>query len=84
MSDAPNYRSGQDRNDPNARSHTYVETTDGLLPMCSYGWNRSDGEAFSIFRSSYGTEGKCKICRKRLAAGLGPVEKAFPHKTRWL
>lgn len=79
------YRAGQDRNEPNALSHTYAEMTDGnLWPMCGYGWNRSDGEAFSIFRSSPGTEGRCKLCRKNVEAGNAPTRKGIKHKTRWL
>lgn len=78
------YRSGQCRNDDNALMHTYVETSEGLFPMCGYGWNRSDGTRFSIFRGSPGTTGDCKICARRIAAGLPPVMDGFPHKTRWL
>ena len=47
-------RSGDCRNSAPGRvvSHTYAETEEGLFPMCGYGWNRSDGKAFSIFRGS--------------------------------
>jgi hypothetical protein len=78
------YRSGQCRNDRYAKTHTYAETADGLYPMCGYGWNRSDGTGFSIFRKTPGTQGECKLCQKNLAAGKAPVTDAFPHKTRWL
>ena len=78
------YRSGQCRNDPNAKDHTYVETDEGLLPMCGYGWNRSNGERFSIFRGSPGTEGACKLCQKNVAANKSPIKLGFPHPTRWL
>lgn len=78
------YRSGQDRNEPNALSHTYAETKDGLFPMCGYGWNRSDGDYFSIFRSSPGTEGDCKLCRKNLRAGKPPKKDGWEHETKWL
>ena len=79
------YRRGTCRNDENALTHTYAEMSDGeLWPMCGYGWNRSDGERFSIFRSSPGTEGDCKLCRKNVAAGKPPVTDGFPHKTRWI
>lgn len=77
-------RSGQDRNNEHALSHTYAETADGLFPLCGYGWNRSGGYSFSILRGTPGTEGDCKLCRKRLLAGEPPVIEAFPHKTRWL
>jgi hypothetical protein len=84
------YRRGQCRNDGHdgyraGCSHTYAMMADGeLWPMCGYGWNRSDGEAFSIFRSAPGSEGDCKLCRKNVAAQKPPVFDGFPHKTRWL
>ena len=78
------YRSGTDRNDQSALTHTYIDDEDGLWPMCGYGWNRSDGDRLSIFRGSPGTEGRCKLCRKNVAAGKPPVKDGFPHKTKWL
>ena len=79
------YRRGQCRNDERALSHTYAIMADGeLWPMCGYGWNRSDGDAFSIFRGAPGTEGDCKLCRRNVAAGRAPVFDGFQHKTRWL
>lgn len=79
------WRSGQCRNTETALQHTYVEDKSGdLWPMCGYGWNRSNGTAFSIFRGSPGTEGDCKLCQKNLRAGKPPVKEVFPHKTRWL
>lgn len=79
------YRRGQCRNNENALSHTYAMMDNGdLWPMCGYGWNRSDGDAFSIFRSMPGSEGDCKLCRKNVAAAKPPLFDGFPHKTRWL
>lgn len=78
------YRSGQCRNNPRALTHTYCETEEGLFPMCGYGWNRSNGEAFSIFRGAPGTEGACKLCRKNVAAGRAPYSEGWPHPTKWL
>lgn len=79
------YRSGQCRNDPNAMSHTYAMMSDGeLWPMCRYGWNRSDGESFSIFRGSPGTQGACILCARNVAAKKPPIYKGSTHKTRWL
>lgn len=79
------YRSGTDRNNPAALSHTYAETSEGeLLPMCGYGWNRSNGTRLSILRGAPGTEGDCKLCRKNVASGRAPVAQGFPHRTRWL
>lgn len=79
------YRSGQCRNNDYALTHTYAEMSDGnLWPMCGYGWNRSDGNRFSIFRGSIGTEGDCRLCRKRMLKGLPPVTDGWPHKTKWI
>lgn len=83
----PNFRSGSCRNavyPSEVKSHTYLETEEGLFPMCGYGWNRSNGDGFSIFRGSHGTEGNCKLCQKNLASGKDPVFDGFPHKTKWL
>lgn len=85
MSEVAFYRSGQCRNSNGAMSHTYAEMSDGeLWPMCGYGWNRSDGHRFSIFRGSPGTEGDCLICRRNVAKKKAPVMEGFDHKTRWL
>ena len=85
MSRVIGYRSGQDRNDEQALSHTYAMTAaGGLWPMCGYGWNRSGGHRFSIFRGSPGTQGDCKLCARNVERGKRPVHRGFPHKTRWL
>jgi len=80
------YRSGQCRNDEKALSHTYAQMTDGKLwPMCGYGWNRSNGTSFSIFRGAPDTEGDCLICRRRVAAQKPPLtDGGIRRKTRWL
>ena len=53
MSKVIGYRSGSCRNSDDALSHTYAMTAAGnLWPMCEYGWNRSDGHRFSIFRGA--------------------------------
>lgn len=83
------YRAGEDRNEAaygrRSTIHTYAMMDDGeLWPMCGYGWNRSDGTRFSIFRNAPGTEGDCKVCGKNVAAGRLPVFDGFPHKTKWL
>lgn len=90
---------GRNEGEDKQHSHLYVlvsQPTDvaamvglrartGYLPMCRYGWNRSDGEGFSIFRGHRGARGLCKICQKRLAAGLPGVEsKPGSHKTKWI
>ena len=79
-----NYRSGKCRNEENVKSHTYMYIDGELYPMCGYGWNRSDGAAFSIIRGEPETEGDCKLCQRNLAAGKEPVMDGFPHKTKWL
>lgn len=79
------YRSGSDRNEEHALTHTYAMISDGgLLPMCGYGWNRSGGTRYSIFRGSPGALGDCKLCLNNIAAGKPPVADGFPHKTKWL
>lgn len=79
------YRSGTDRNDESALTHTYADMADGnLWPMCGYGWNRSNGDRFSIFRGSPGTQGDCKVCERNVRLGKPPVTDGFPHKTKWL
>lgn len=85
MSRVVGYQAGQDRNEDYAMSHTYAITVAGnLWPMCGYGWNRSNGNRFSIFRAPPGTEGDCKICARNVADGRRPVWRGFPHKTKWL
>lgn len=44
------------------------------LPMCRYGWNRDNGESYSIWRGNWGNDGLCKICLRRARAGLNGVE----------
>lgn len=64
-------------------SHLYLFDGDDYYPMCGYAWNRSRGEAFSIFRGHVGAKGICKLCEKNKAKGLTGVPP-WPHKTRWL
>lgn len=79
------YRSGQCRNTDDALSHTYAEMDNGeLWPMCGYGWNRSNGHRFSIFRGTPGSQGDCLICMRNVAAKKPPVCEGFEHKTKWL
>jgi hypothetical protein len=67
-------------------SHLYAILPDhDYMPMCRYGWNRSDGEGFSIFRGHSGARGLCRTCQKRAAANLPPVPGVpGSHKTKWL
>jgi hypothetical protein len=68
------------------RSHLYAELDGGdYLPMCRWGWNRSDGAGFSIFRGHMGARGLCAICQRRREEGKQPVDaKPGSHKTRWI
>jgi hypothetical protein len=85
MSNVVGYRSGQDRINERALSHTYAMTAaGGLWPMCGYGWNRSNGSRLSIFRGTPGTEGDCYLCARNVKAGKRPVHRGFRHKTKWL
>ena len=86
MSAVVRYVTGVCRNAPNAsRHHLYAYTKAGnLWPMCDYGWNRSDGERFSILRGWTSARGACALCERNAALGKRPVYRARPHKTRWL
>lgn len=86
MSEVIDYIVGADRNNPDlARAHMYAITKAGhYWPMCDYGWNRSDGERFSILRGNGSARGVCKLCEKNIELGKRPVIKPRKHKTRWL
>ena len=74
---------GQDRNEDEAVAHLYDGTfTDPGNPMCVRGWNRSDGEGYSIFRNS-GYKRICKVCLRRAAEGKASVPSR-KRKTKWL
>ncbi len=82
------YVEGMDRNDQNkVVSHIYAYSTVDPAsiegPLCSRGWNREDGHGFSIFRGQRSDRGTCKVCRKRMAEGCGPVP-ARDRKTKWI
>jgi len=78
------YITGQDRNDDKLVAHIYKGTVDEPgLPMCVRGWNRSDGERYSIFRNIVGDSGICKVCLRRAIKNL-PGMESRKRKTRWL
>ena len=78
------YITGLDRNDQHLVAHLYKGTFgDPGLPMCVRGWNRSDGEEYSIFRNNIGDSRICKICSRRALAGKEGVPSR-KRKTRWL
>lgn len=76
---------GRNEGEDKQHSHLYALTEKGdYWPMCIYGWNRSDGESFSILRGHAGRKGLCKICQKRKDKGLDPIYKGANRKTKWL
>ena len=77
---------GRNSGEERQHSHLYAINDKGeYLPLCIYGWNRSDGARFSIFRGHTGARGLCKICDKRRKQGFGGIEDAAgSHKTKWL
>jgi len=76
---------GACRNEPDeSRAHLYKYVDNELYPMCGYGWNRSNGNAFSILRGWGSQRGTCKLCENNVKAGKQPVMDGFPHKTKWL
>lgn len=78
------YVTGLDRNDQHLVAHLYRGTFNNCgSPMCARGWNRSDGESYSIFRNNVGDAGICKICLRRAEQKKDPIETAH-RKTRWL
>ena len=44
-----------------------------MNPMCRFGWNRDDGEAYSIWRDNLGENGVCAVCLRRAQKGLPGV-----------
>lgn len=78
------YITGLDRNDQHLVSHLYTGTFNEVgAPMCARGWNRSDGEGFSIFRNNEGDAGICKVCLRRAEEKRDPVP-SVKRKTRWI
>jgi hypothetical protein len=70
------YILGLGRDYPHPRTaHLYKgDFSDPGLPMCRKGWNRNDGQGYSIWRGNMGRDGVCKICLRRARAGLDGVE----------
>lgn len=46
---------------------------DYKFPMCRRGYNRENGQAYSIFRGHVSTKGICKICLTRASKNLSGV-----------
>lgn len=49
---------------------TFAEPGD---PMCARGWNRDNGQTYSIWRNNIGERGICQICLRRAKKGLKGV-----------
>jgi len=78
------YITGHDRNEPDVVTHIYKGNfSDPGLPMCVRGWNRSDGEGYSILRGNVGNVGLCKICVRRTLSGKDGVSSR-KRKTKWI
>ena len=76
---------GLDRNEQHAiRSHLYeVMEPYALVPMCEFGWNRSDGTSFSIFRGNVSKRGTCRVCIRRRDSDLPSVSEPKGHP-KWI
>lgn len=80
------YITGQDRNDSEGKlvTHLYKGAfREPGLPMCVRGWNRSDGDRYSIWRGNVSNAGLCKVCLRRAMKGLDGIESR-QRKTKWL
>lgn len=75
---------GRNPGEEKGRSHLYLLEDGEYTPMCEFGWNRSDGERFSIFRGWRGHRGLCRTCSNRAEKGLEPIREARGHKTQWI
>lgn len=69
------YIMGLGRDYPHPKlSHLYKgDFSDPGLPMCRRGWNRDNGQSYSIWRGNVGSHGVCLICLKRARAGKDGV-----------
>jgi hypothetical protein len=80
--DRQKYRPGLGRDIPHPkRAHLYEVGEDYMdfrNPMCRYGWNRDNGESYSIWRNNVPDNGAiCKVCIKRASKGLPGVESTY-------
>lgn len=72
------YRPGMDRSPEGGNRVTHLYTIgkdimDFQLPMCFRGWNRDNGESYSIWRGNISNKGICLICFKRAKEGRNGV-----------
>ncbi len=77
------YILGLGRDVPHPKTaHLYRGTfADPGLPMCRAGWNRDDGQAYSIWRGNMGEDGICGRCLRRAQAGRDGFKPAPAPKT---
>lgn len=77
------YILGLGRDHPHPKlAHLYKgDFGDPGLPMCRHGWNRDDGQSYSIWRGNMGEDGVCAICLRRAQKGLDGFE-AKPEVAR--
>ena len=70
------YIVGLGRNYPYPKiAHLYEGTFDNPgYPMCKRGWNRDNGQSYSIWRGVMGDGGICRICWRRAKKGLRGVK----------
>lgn len=56
-------------------AHLYKGTfAEPGLPMCPHGWNRDNGQSYSIWRGNVGTKGICKTCLRRAREGRDGIQ----------
>ena len=56
-------------------SHLYKgDFSNPGYPMCKNGWNRDNGESYSIFRNNISKKGVCKVCLRRAKLNLNSIE----------
>ena len=56
-------------------THLYDgDFSDPGLPLCKWGWNRDEGQSYSIWRGNVSKRGICKICKRRADKGLDGVK----------
>jgi hypothetical protein len=70
------YIFGADRT-PNSKHKVHIykgSFNNPGLPMCRKGWNRDNGESYSILRGRFDLgSGICKTCYKRATKGLDGI-----------
>lgn len=75
------YIAGLGRDYPHPKiAHLYEGTFENPGdPMCVRGWNRDEGQSYSIWRNNIGERGVCQVCLRRAQKGLKGVQ---PKRTQ--